>query len=148
MRRIWRTMILALLAVSAVLAQRLVRVLCPRCKVRYKPNPEVLRKANLPANIKYFYRPPEPGESRNADADDPEGSVCRHCRGTGYRGRTGVFELLVMNDRIRELIVTSPNLVALQQEAVRGGMRHLKEDGLRQVIEGNTFIKEYLRVFE
>jgi type II secretory ATPase GspE/PulE/Tfp pilus assembly ATPase PilB-like protein len=133
-------------AVSAVLAQRLVRVLCPRCKIRYKPNPEMLRKANLPADIKHFYRPPEPGESR--DDDDPEGGVCRHCRGTGYRGRTGVFELLVMNDRIRELLIASPNLVALQQEAVRGGMQHLKEDGLRQVIEGNTFIKEYLRVFE
>ena len=135
-------------AVSAVLAQRLVRVLCPRCKIRYKPNPDMLRKANLPANIKHFSRPPEPGEARNAETDDPEGGVCRHCRGTGYRGRTGVFELLVMNDRIRELIGTSPNLIALQQEAVRGGMRHLKEDGLRQVIEGNTFIKEYLRVFE
>jgi len=53
-----------------------------------------------------------------------------------------------MNDRIRNLIATNPSLVALQQEAVRGGMRHLKEDGLRQVIEGNTFIKEYLRAFE
>ncbi len=135
-------------AVSAVLAQRLGRVLCPRCKIRYKPNPDMLRKANLPANIKHFYRPPEPGEARNAETDHSEGGVCRHCRGTGYRGRTGVFELLVMNDRIRELIATSPNLIALQQEAVRGGMRHLKEDGLRQVIEGNTFIKEYLRVFE
>jgi type II secretory ATPase GspE/PulE/Tfp pilus assembly ATPase PilB-like protein len=134
-------------AVSAVLAQRLVRVLCLRCKVRYKPNPEVLRKANLPSDIKYFYRPPEPGESRKAHGE-PEDEVCRNCRGRGYRGRTGIFELLVMTDRIRELICTSPNLVALQQEAVRGGMRHLKEDGLRQVIEGNTFIKEYLRVFE
>jgi len=135
-------------AVSAVLAQRLVRVLCPHCKIRYKPNPEMLRKANLPADIRHFYRPPEPGETRDSEADDPDGGVCRHCRGTGYRGRTGVFELLIMTDRIRELIATSPNLVALQQEAVRGGMRHLKEDGLRQVIEGNTFIKEYLRVFE
>jgi len=134
-------------AVSAVLAQRLVRVLCPRCKVRYKPNPEVLRKANLPPNIKYFYRPPEPGEWRNTHPEE-EGDVCRHCRGTGYRGRTGVFELLVMTDRIRELICSGRNLVTIQQEAVRGGMRHLKEDGLRQVMEGNTFIKEYLRVFE
>jgi type II secretory ATPase GspE/PulE/Tfp pilus assembly ATPase PilB-like protein len=134
-------------AVSAVLAQRLVRVLCPRCKVRYKPNPEMLRKANLPPDIKYFYRPPEPGEWRNAHPDEEE-DVCRYCRGTGYRGRIGVFELLVMTDRIRELIRSGRNLVTIQQEAVRGGMRHLKEDGLRQVIEGNTFIKEYLRVFE
>ncbi len=134
-------------AVSAVLAQRLVRVLCPKCKVRYKPNPDMLRKANLPTDIKHFYRPPEPGENRSTDANDG-GGVCRSCRGTGYRGRTGIFELLIINDRIRDLITSNPNLVTMQQEVVRAGMRHLKEDGLRQVIEGNTFIKEYLRVFE
>jgi type II secretory ATPase GspE/PulE/Tfp pilus assembly ATPase PilB-like protein len=135
-------------AVSAVLAQRLVRVLCPKCKVRYKPNPEMLRKANLPSDIKYFYRPPEPGERKNEDAEE-DGGICRHCRGMGFRGRTGVFELFVLNDRIRDLICgLNPSLTTLQQEAVRAGMRHLKEDGLRQVIEGNTFIKEYLRVFE
>jgi type II secretory ATPase GspE/PulE/Tfp pilus assembly ATPase PilB-like protein len=134
-------------AVSAVLAQRLVRVLCPKCKVRYKPNPDMLRKANLPLDIKHFYRPPEPGESRTDDAGESLG-VCKSCRGTGYRGRTGVFELLVINDRIRDLIAANPNLATMQQEAVRAGMRHLKEDGMRQVIEGNTFIKEYLRVFE
>lgn len=134
-------------AVSAVLAQRLVRVLCPKCKVRYKPNPDMLRKANLPANVKYFYRPPEPGENQTENADEG-GGVCKSCRGSGYRGRTGVFELLVINDRIRDLIGANANLIAVQQEAVRAGMRHLKEDGLRQVIEGNTFIKEYLRVFE
>jgi len=133
--------------VSAVLAQRLLRVLCPKCKVRYKPNPDMLRKANLPADIKYFYRPPEPGERRTENPDEEE-EVCKSCRGTGYRGRTGVFELLVINDRIRDLIGANPSLTTLQQEAVRAGMRHLKEDGLRHVIEGNTFIKEYLRVFE
>jgi type II secretory ATPase GspE/PulE/Tfp pilus assembly ATPase PilB-like protein len=133
-------------AVSAVLAQRLVRVLCPKCKKRYKPNPEMLRKANLPANIKSFYRPAEPGENRSEESGESE--ICRSCRGTGYRGRTGVFELLIINDRIRELISSKPSLVAMQQEVVRAGMRHLKEDAMRQVIEGNTFIKEYLRVFE
>jgi type II secretory ATPase GspE/PulE/Tfp pilus assembly ATPase PilB-like protein len=134
-------------AVSAVLAQRLVRVLCSKCKVRYKPNPEMLRKANLPTDIKHFYRPPEPGEKRGEDAE-AGGGVCKFCRGTGYRGRTGIFEMLVINDRIRDLIEANPSLTTLQQEAVRAGMRHLKEDGLRQVIEGNTFIKEYLRAFE
>jgi type II secretory ATPase GspE/PulE/Tfp pilus assembly ATPase PilB-like protein len=134
-------------AVSAVLAQRLVRVLCPKCKVRYKPNPDMLRKANLPANIKYFFRPPEPGEMRtNEPGEVPV--ACKACRGSGYRGRTGVFELLIMNERIRQLLGSKPSLITLQQEAVRAGMRHLKEDGLRQVIEGNTFIKEYLRIFE
>jgi type II secretory ATPase GspE/PulE/Tfp pilus assembly ATPase PilB-like protein len=126
-------------ALSAVVGQRLVRTLCDHCKVRYKPNPEILRKANLPADrIKYFYRPPEPGEA------GPE--PCAHCGGTGYYGRTGIFELLVMSDALRDLLREKPNLGAIKQEAVRGGMRYLYEDGMRQVIEGRTSIQELLRV--
>ncbi len=133
-------------ALSAVLGQRLVRLLCPECKVRYKPNPDVLRKINLPAEkIKYFYKPP----SRNGDdteEEDEEGKGCTNCGGTGYFGRTGVFELLVMTDKIRELIRENPNLNAIRQEAVKSGMRFLFEDGLRQVVEGKTSVKELLRV--
>jgi type II secretory ATPase GspE/PulE/Tfp pilus assembly ATPase PilB-like protein len=134
-------------SVRAVLAQRLVRLLCSKCKVRYKPNAEMLRKANLPADIKYFYRPPEPGERRSIDRDEGEGpKICKHCRGTGYRGQTGIFELLEITDPIRELIRHNPNTNAIHQEAIRSGMRHLQEDGLRQVIEGNTSIQELVRV--
>jgi type II secretory ATPase GspE/PulE/Tfp pilus assembly ATPase PilB-like protein len=135
-------------AISAVLGQRLVRLLCPKCKVRYRPNPEMLRKANLPADkIKYFYRPPDPGELRqDGQSSDERTSVCKHCGGTGYYGRTGIFELLVVNDRIRELIRENPNVNALKQEAVKNGMQYLQEDGLRQVIQGKTSIQELLRV--
>jgi general secretion pathway protein E len=137
-------------AVSAVLGQRLVRLLCPKCKVRYKPNPDLLRKANLPADkIKHFYRPPESpselgGEGRGGDGDMP--GVCSHCGGTGYYGRTGVFELLVITDRIRDLIRDNPNLNSIRQEGIKSGMKYLQEDGLRQVIEGKTSIQELLRV--
>jgi type II secretory ATPase GspE/PulE/Tfp pilus assembly ATPase PilB-like protein len=135
-------------AVSAILGQRLVRLLCPKCKVRYKPNPEMLRKANLPIDkIKYFYRPPEsPGEGDEQRRSDGQPQVCRHCGGTGYYSRTGIFELLVITDRIRELIRDNPNLNAIRQEAVKNGMKYLQEDGLRQVIEGKTSIQELLRV--
>jgi type II secretory ATPase GspE/PulE/Tfp pilus assembly ATPase PilB-like protein len=129
-------------ALSAVLGQRLVRILCPQCKVKYKPNPDMLRKANLPADkIKFFCRPPE-----TPDDEDGEAKKCEFCGGTGYRGRTGVFELLVITDRIRDLIRDNPNLNAIRQEAVKNGMKYLQEDGLRQVIEGNTSIQELLRV--
>src|SRR5262249_29176894 len=68
-------------AISAILGQRLVRLLCPKCKVRYKPNPELLRKANLPADkIKYFYRPPETPEERQArQGADGETENCAYC---------------------------------------------------------------------
>jgi type II secretory ATPase GspE/PulE/Tfp pilus assembly ATPase PilB-like protein len=101
----------------------------------------MLRKANLPADkIKFFCRPPEKPE----DGDKHE--VCAHCGGTGYYGRTGVFELLLITDRIRELIRENPNLNAIKQEAAKSGMKYLQEDGLRQVIEGGTSIQELLRV--
>ncbi|MHB1425089.1 MAG: GspE/PulE family protein [Gemmataceae bacterium] len=128
-------------AVSAVLGQRLVRTLCPNCKQRYKPNADLLRKANLPVDkIKYFYRPPE-----NQDRGDAE-SACPICGGTGYRGRTGVFELLEITDSIRDMLRENPNFNAIKQEAVKSGMKYLQEDGLRQVIEGHTSIQELLRV--
>jgi type II secretory ATPase GspE/PulE/Tfp pilus assembly ATPase PilB-like protein len=131
-------------AISAVLAQRLVRALCPKCKVRYKPNPEMLRKANLPVDkIKYFYRPPEPDELQQEDGEEV---VCENCGGAGYKGRTGIFELLVVNDRIRDLVRENPNMNAIKQEAIKNGLRFLQEDGLRQVIAGKTSIQEVLRV--
>src|SRR5262249_18867442 len=131
---------------SAILGQRLVRVLCPKCKVKYKPNPEMLRKANLPADkIKFFYRPPESPEEWPVGEDGvpAEGPLCG---GTGYRGRTGLFELLVVTDRIRDMIRENPNLNAIKQEAVKNGMKYLQEDGLRVVIDGKTSIQELLRV--
>src|SRR6266851_686713 len=136
-------------SVSAVLGQRLVRVLCPKCKVAYKPNPELLRKANLPVDkIKHFYRAPTPEdeEERAENSEDGEPIVCDQCGGTGYFGRTGVFELLVITDPIRDLIRENPNLNAIKAEAVKSGMKYLQEDGLRQVIEGRTSIQELLRV--
>ena len=129
-------------AVSAILSQRLVRVLCTNCKQRYKPNAELLRKANLPADkIKFFYRPPD-----RQEGDDDSDGRCTFCGGTGYRGRTGVFEMLEITDALRDMIRENPNFNAIKQEAVKHGMKYLQEDGLRQVIEGRTSIQELLRV--
>lgn len=131
-------------ALSGVLGQRLVRLLCPKCKVRYKPNPELLRKANLPVEkIKFFYKPPERNEDEEEESEE---EVCENCGGTGYQKRTGVFELFVITEKIRDMIRDNPNMTAIKQEAVKSGMRYLYEDGLRQVIEGKTSIQELLRV--
>lgn len=134
-------------ATSAILGQRLVRLLCPTCKVRYKPNPELLRKANLPVEkIKFFFRPPDAPEDDDADGDGNRQGACETCGGTGYYKRSGIYELLIITDKIRELIRDNPNLNAIRQEAVKGGMRYLYEDGLRKVLEGETSIQELLRV--
>ena len=123
-------------ALSAILAQRLVRKLCETCKEPYKPKPEFLEKANLPAaKVDVFYRPPEQPEE-----------ICPTCGGTGYMGRTGIFELLVITDSMRDMIRENPSLNAIKAEARKNGMIYLQEDGLRQVIQGKTSIKELLRV--
>jgi general secretion pathway protein E len=123
-------------ALTAVLGQRLVRVLCEACKVPYKPKPEFLKKANLPADkVNVFYRRP---------TEPPQ--ICPRCDGTGYLGRTGIFELLVISEAVRDLIRENPSINAIKAEARKNGMIYLQEDGLRQVIRGKTSIDELLRV--
>ena len=125
-------------ALTAVWSQRLVRKLCDHCKEPYKPKPEFLKKANLPAaKIDVFYRPPKP-ETRE--------QVCPSCGGSGYRGRTGVFELLVITDKLRDLIKENPSMTNIKAEARKNGMLYLQEDGLRQVIRGVTSVQELMRV--
>ena len=126
-------------ALTAVLGQRLVRVLCENCKEPYKPKPEFLKKANLPADkVDVFYRKPTEG---NAAAES-----ARSCGGTGYLGRTGIFELLVITEAMRDMIRENPSINAIKAEARKNGMIYLQEDGLRQVIQGKTSIDELLRV--
>lgn len=126
-------------SLSGIVAQRLVRLLCETCKEPYKPKPEALKKLNLPAaKIDVFYRPPK--------EVDPEIGPCPDCGGTGYLGRTGIFELLDVNDSLRELIRENPSANAIRAEARKNGMIYLQEDGMRQVIQGRTSIEELKRV--
>ena len=123
-------------ALTAILGQRLVRRLCQEWKEPYKPNADQLRKMGLPPEkIDVFYRAPK-----------NRSQICSHCGGTGYYGRTGIFELLKITDRLREVIRENPSLTLIKNEARKGGMIYLQEDGLRQVIRGETSIKELLRV--
>lgn len=135
-------------ALSAVLGQRLVRLLCPECKVSYKPTPELLSKLRLkPDKVNYFYRPPKEGEGSYEEAgDELKEKKCPACRGTGYMGRTGLFELLLLNDEIKNLIRTNLDLGALKQATAKMGMGSLLEDGLRKVLEGKTSYEELVRV--
>lgn len=130
-------------SVSAILSQRLVRVLCPKCKVKYRPNPEILKKFNLsPEKYEFFYKSKSEVKQEGNDDSPP----CKNCGGTGFRGRSGVYELLVLNENIRNLIRDNPSIGAIREEAVKTGMKYLQEDGLRQVVAGNTSIQEILRV--
>ena len=111
-------------------------MLCEACKEPYKPKPEFLKKANLRVEkIDVFYRRPE----------NPE-QVCQQCGGTGYFGRTGIYELMVISEPLRELLRENPSINKIKAEARKNRMINLQEDGLRQVIQGRTSIEELLRV--
>lgn len=123
-------------SLSGILAQRLARRLCPKCREAYRPKAELLRQANLPADrIDHFYRPPKEG-----------GKDCPACGGLGYRGRVGVFEYLEINERLRDMIRDKAALSQFQAEARKNGMLTMKEEGLRLVVKGVTSIEELLRV--
>lgn len=105
--------------------------------MKYKPNAE---------QIKFFYRPTEVASGAKPEEGVEEKPVCEHCGGSGYRGRTGIFEMRTITDKMRDLIRENPNLNAIEQEAAKSGMKTMQEDGLRQVIGGQTSIQELLRV--
>lgn len=124
-------------SVSAILGQRLVRKLCPDCREEYAPNVELLKKFGIPPDkVKTLFRPPE------------EETPCATCEGTGYHGRMGVFELLVLNDRIRDLLRENPVLSTIKAEARKNGMLYMKEEGLRLVVRGMTSLDELHRVIK
>jgi len=130
-----------------LLAPRLLRIVCPRCRIKYRPNPEMVRKANLlPEKAQFFYRPPEDEELRR----DASGRVrpCKHCEGSGYYGRTAVFEFLLVNDRLRDLIREKATFNTIKQEAVKNGLVYLLDEALRLVTEGVTSVAEVLRVLK
>jgi general secretion pathway protein E len=131
-------------SLSCVLGQRLVRSLCPKCKIAYNPNEETLKKLKVraPSDRKLtFYKACEAKEG--AAKED----ICEKCKGSGYIGRSGVFELLVITEEIREMIRANLDLVALKQAASKSGaFVNLFEDGLRKVVEGKTSLEEVQRV--
>jgi len=118
-------------SLEALIAQRLVRVICSNCKEKIPAQEiETLRRQygdHLPRTL---YR----------------GKGCRQCQGTGYRGRVGIFEMMVVNDEMRGLILESASARDLRKLAAQQGMRSLREDGFRHLVEGRTTIEEILRV--
>jgi len=118
-------------SVVAVLAQRLLRKICPDCKRPYKPSAEELDRLELPPDSKIMlYR----------------GAGCAACSQTGYRGRTGIFELMVLDDDIRRLIGGKADSTAIKQAAVTKGMVTLKQEGADRVIQGHTTVEEVMRI--
>jgi type IV pilus assembly protein PilB len=117
---------------ECVVAQRLVRLICPSCKTPFEPTPDMLVELNLkPEDVKgstFFY-----------------GKGCGECNDTGYKGRTGVFEMLFINDEVRDLVMQGASTGQIREAALRGGMRTLRDSGLQAIYDGQTTIEEVVR---
>ncbi|MBL7170463.1 MAG: Flp pilus assembly complex ATPase component TadA [Candidatus Omnitrophica bacterium] len=118
-------------SVGAVLAQRLVRTICLKCKEPFQPSQDMLEEARLEGNPRdyTFYR----------------GKGCENCGKTGYQGRIGLFELMVVDKKLRSLIHTGKSIDTIKEAAQKAGMRILWEDGIEKVLKGITTLEEVKR---
>jgi len=123
-------------SVEGIVAQRLVRGLCTACRQPVELSHDFLKEHNFPIG--------------RLAAEGPiyEAVGCDECRGNGYKGRTGIFEILPVNDDVRPLIIAHASASDIKAEALKHGMRTLREDGWDKVLAGITTIDEILRVTE
>ena len=120
-------------SLECLIAQRLVRLICPKCKIPIKSKKEILdqmKDIEFDSQKIEFYT----------------GAGCEECRLTGYRGRTGIYEILTVTEPIRELILSRTSSQQIKQKAIAQGMRTLRQDGLQKVLKGLTTFTEVMRV--
>jgi type IV pilus assembly protein PilB len=116
--------------IKGILAQRLIRKICEHCKEEYEPEPSLLQRTGLKPGVKMF-----------------RGKGCRFCNNTGYRGRLGIFELLVQDHAIERMVVRKAPVEEIKQYCLqRGNFDTLRRDGLRKVLTGATTLEQVLGV--
>ncbi|MBK9121326.1 MAG: Flp pilus assembly complex ATPase component TadA [Phycisphaerales bacterium] len=131
---------LATKALLGVGNQRLIRLLCPECKQAYKPDSNMMRRLNLPED-KVLFRTPEPQYDKHGNP-----ILCQACQGTGYTGRTAVFDWLVIDEGLRQLIRSADSLAEVKKYAIKRGGIGLQAQALEKVLAGQTSIQEVARV--
>jgi general secretion pathway protein E len=120
-------------SINAILAQRLVRTICKHCREQYDPLPEEIEEMGIEERSL-----PEGGLYR--------GAGCAQCLDTGYLGRTGIYELLMVTDAIKATVLKNPDSGSIKKAALAQGMRTLRSDGAQKVLKGVTTLEEVLRV--
>ncbi len=115
-------------SVTCSVAQRLVRVVCPKCSEPYQPEPALLERIGIPYETEFM-----------------RGRGCEHCAKTGYRGRTAIHEVLAIDSDVRRMMLKGAHASEIHQEAERNGLISLRADGRRKVLEGLTTVEEVLR---
>jgi type IV pilus assembly protein PilB len=131
-------------ALNLVIAQRLLRKVCPKCSKDIKPSKETLEKiktglAGLPTRV-----PKQKLDNITIKEATEEG--CTYCNFTGYKGRIGVFELFIVDDAMEKIILKTPSIVEIKESAIKSGMVLMKQDGLLKVLQGITTLDEVERI--
>jgi len=122
-------------SIAGVLAQRLLRTVCVKCKEPYAPPKDALKRLGMNLDI-----------LDKSEVTFFRGRGCDGCKGTGYKGRIGVYELMPVNDKVRELILARASSYAIREAAIEAGMRTLKDDAMEKILLGITTLEESLRV--
>ena len=120
-------------SLNSVLAQRLIRRLCPKCKAHVKYDADTLLESNVDPDL-------------YGDTVFYEARGCAECNGTGYRGRAGIVEFLDLTDEIREMIIGKAPIAQLKKAAVEAGTIFLRESAMEKVLAGETTLREINRV--
>jgi type IV pilus assembly protein PilB len=120
-------------AVNAILAQRLVRKICQQCREEFVPSEQ----------HRMFL-----SQQGFSSEKTWRGKGCDKCRKTGYSGRLGIYELLIMDDSLRDMVTSNPDVIALRRKCIEKGLVTLRQDGFDKVSKGLTTVDEILRVTE
>jgi type IV pilus assembly protein PilB len=122
-------------SVIGVLAQRLLRTICVKCKEPYTPPKDAIKRLGMNLDL-----------LDKSDVTFYRGHGCEHCKGTGYKGRIGVYELMPVSEKVRELILARASSYAIREAANEAGMQSLKDDAMEKILLGITTLEESLRV--
>jgi type II secretory ATPase GspE/PulE/Tfp pilus assembly ATPase PilB-like protein len=136
-------------SINLVINMRLVRKLCENCKVPFQPHPQVVQRLGLPperVDVLYQeWQPPPPDPDAKNQEPPP---ICPECGGIGYRGRTGMFEVLIVDDNIRKAMAANPDAATIQQLAQNAGMKLIRDEGVLLLAQGITSIPELQRALQ
>ena len=138
--------------INLVINMRLVRRLCEGCKSPFQPTPQVLHQLQLPPDrvqvLYQEYQPPPVDPNAPKNKKDLPPPICPSCSGLGYKGRIGIFEMLVVDDNIRQALAQQPSADVVQQLAIKAGMKTLREEGIALLAQGITSIPELQRALK
>ena len=132
--------------ISSVVCQRLIRLLCPDCKEAYTPEPQVLQQLRLnPSQVQELYRKRTPLPTAH---EEMKRGICQKCHGVGYFGRTALFELLLVSDAVKALLISRADAAAIRQQFNKEGQQTFLHEGIRLLLKGDTAVEELSRVLK